>query len=253
MKYIVLSFDDGFLDFKLNALPVLEKYKVKATLNVVSGYADGSVTASYGCLSVEDIQQIHNLGHEIAIHSDSHLKKTTIQDFEKCRAKISEWLNESEFGAVIPYSQRIDEELLEYFISNNYLYVCDYSHPEFVLSLRGFLYKVKNHFFRTSKGNEIIYGLGYTYLKNEFRNSEIPKFNRIPAKKNLLPERLIQIINMLPNNGCITVVMHSILNNENEECEWKDGAWTTDKLEKLVAYYADKSGYKIVTQRELFR
>ena len=112
MKDIVLSFDDGFTDFKNNALPVLEKYGVKASLNVVSGYADRTVQTEYDCLSIDDVKYIHSLGHEIALHSDSHLHKTNIEDYKKCYDKISSWLNISTFGAVIPYSQIVNDDLV---------------------------------------------------------------------------------------------------------------------------------------------
>ena len=38
MRYVILSFDDGRRDFFTNALPVLRKYQLKATLNVVSDF-----------------------------------------------------------------------------------------------------------------------------------------------------------------------------------------------------------------------
>ena len=37
MKYIVFSFDNGLIDFKNNALPILMKYGFKATINVIKG------------------------------------------------------------------------------------------------------------------------------------------------------------------------------------------------------------------------
>ena len=38
MKYVVLSFDDGCRDFYVNAFPILMKYKLVATLNVITDY-----------------------------------------------------------------------------------------------------------------------------------------------------------------------------------------------------------------------
>lgn len=252
MKYIVLSFDDGFTDFKNNALPVLEKYGVKVSLNIVSGYADRTVHTEYDCLSIDDIKRIHNLGHEIALHSDSHLHKTNIEDYRKCYKKIASWLNISNFGAVIPFSQKVDENLLDYFIENKYLYICDYSHPNTIFSLKAFLFRIKNYFFRTNDGNDIVFGLTYIYSKDEFKNSRIPAFKRMPIRFNISAEQIIKMIELMPNNGCMTIVFHSIINDVKEDCEWKEGAWTVKNLEKLVAYCVKNRNCKILRQRELF-
>lgn len=43
MKYITLSFDDGRKDFFTNALPVLKKYNLPATLNVITDFWEKTI------------------------------------------------------------------------------------------------------------------------------------------------------------------------------------------------------------------
>ena len=46
MKYVVLSFDDGRRDFYVNAFPILMKYKLVATLNVITDYVGKKIYES---------------------------------------------------------------------------------------------------------------------------------------------------------------------------------------------------------------
>lgn len=41
-RSVVVTFDDGYLDFKTNALPILERYQVPAVVFVTTGFVDGS-------------------------------------------------------------------------------------------------------------------------------------------------------------------------------------------------------------------
>ena len=80
MKYIVLSFDDSMLDFKLNALPLLNKYEFKACINTITGFVDKSISSETQYLSINDIVQLDKDGFEIAAHSNSHIKPISIKE-----------------------------------------------------------------------------------------------------------------------------------------------------------------------------
>lgn len=77
MKYIVLSFDDGRKDFYKNALPILKKYKLSATLNVVTDFLGKSglcdfASANYECITEDEMVECAGCGIEIASHSSNH-------------------------------------------------------------------------------------------------------------------------------------------------------------------------------------
>ena len=78
MKYIVLSFDDGREDFYTNALPIIKKNRLTATLNVVTDFIGGHRNASEMAsadnkfVSWEEVKECEAAGIEIASHSSNH-------------------------------------------------------------------------------------------------------------------------------------------------------------------------------------
>lgn len=69
-KPIILTFDDGYADFYTDVLPLLEKYKVKATIYVIPGFWD-----KINYMSKEQIQAVASYSAivEIASHTLHHI------------------------------------------------------------------------------------------------------------------------------------------------------------------------------------
>ena len=73
--YISLSFDDGRDDNYIVALPILEKYDMKATFNIATGYIDGSLKnmpSPRPAMTCEQIETLRDKGHELAGHGHMH-------------------------------------------------------------------------------------------------------------------------------------------------------------------------------------
>lgn len=93
-----LSFDDGYLDNYELALPLLEKHGLKATFFVVSGLMGCEFKSSWGwhqVMSLEQIQELHQMGHEIGAHTLTHPKLTQVP-LETVWAEISRSKDELE-------------------------------------------------------------------------------------------------------------------------------------------------------------
>ncbi len=99
-KAVTLSYDDGCkADEKL--IEILNKYGVKTTLNICSGWIEDEAPNAYR--TVSNIKRLAESGnHEIAIHGDNHIaigNTSTvfgINDILKCREKL-----EKLFGGII--------------------------------------------------------------------------------------------------------------------------------------------------------
>lgn len=76
MKYVVLSFDDGRKDFYTDVLPILKKYRLPATLNVITDTLDGSSPCGRAAfpayITKEELMGCAASGVEIACHSADH-------------------------------------------------------------------------------------------------------------------------------------------------------------------------------------
>lgn len=78
-RHVVLTFDDGYLNFFLNALPVLNGLKMTSTVFLVSDLIGGTNVWDQALgdveerlMSQEQIEQVLASGHEIGSHSRSH-------------------------------------------------------------------------------------------------------------------------------------------------------------------------------------
>jgi peptidoglycan/xylan/chitin deacetylase (PgdA/CDA1 family) len=73
-RSVVITFDDGFLDFYTHAMPILQNYQFPATMFVVSDFM-GSRTARFDgkkFMTWDEVRQIESLGIEIGSHTVSH-------------------------------------------------------------------------------------------------------------------------------------------------------------------------------------
>lgn len=78
-KPVVITFDDAFLDFYTEALPVLNRYGLSATLYIPTAYVGGTSRwmedkgeGSRPILSWEQLREIRDSGIECGAHTHSH-------------------------------------------------------------------------------------------------------------------------------------------------------------------------------------
>ncbi len=72
-KEVILMFDDGYSNFRTNALPVLQSHGFTATVSVVTSW-----TGIYPYMSWDDISYCYTNGIEIASHSVDHADLLTL-------------------------------------------------------------------------------------------------------------------------------------------------------------------------------
>lgn len=84
-KSVLLTFDDGFRDFYLNAFPLLKKYNMRAVAFYVGGYSNFP-----GYMDQQMLREIHNSGLvDIQAHTMSHSLLTKLK-LEEQRREIFE-------------------------------------------------------------------------------------------------------------------------------------------------------------------
>jgi peptidoglycan/xylan/chitin deacetylase (PgdA/CDA1 family) len=86
-KPIILTFDDAYTDFYTNVFPLLEKYKVKSNLAVITGLIGGEH------MTWAQLKEVASKGVEIANHTRSHFDLATASA-EQVREDLSAAQNE---------------------------------------------------------------------------------------------------------------------------------------------------------------
>ncbi len=87
---VVLTFDDGYVDNALVALPALERHGFTATFFIVSG-----LVGEEGYMSWAQLEQLRDSGMEIGAHTVSHADLTAL-DPAQARAEMADSLRELE-------------------------------------------------------------------------------------------------------------------------------------------------------------
>ncbi len=97
-KDVILTFDDGYEDFYTDALPILKKYQMKATIYIVNHFIDKK-----GYLNKSQIREIIDSGLvEIGSHTLDHMYlKKSPESFAKKEIFESKKGIEDEFGITV--------------------------------------------------------------------------------------------------------------------------------------------------------
>jgi peptidoglycan/xylan/chitin deacetylase (PgdA/CDA1 family) len=152
LKYVVLTFDDGFRDFYTQAFPILQKYGFTATVFLPTGFIDNKGLKLKGKehLNWIEVRELHNNGINFGSHTVTHpqlklLKKEDIEyEIRQSKETIQNKLGESIDSFSYPF--KFPEEDKEF---TKYLRV--------ILQKFGYKYSVSTRIGTTSKKDDIFF------------------------------------------------------------------------------------------------
>ena len=78
VKSVLITFDDCYSSVIKLALPVLLKYKINVVFFIPAKFVDYNEKNYKDSMSLRDLKEIISQGHEIALHSHSHLDFSNI-------------------------------------------------------------------------------------------------------------------------------------------------------------------------------
>ena len=247
-KKIVMSFDDGRIDFYTVVFPLLKKYNVKATLNVVTGFSDGTYASKYAVCNIDQILEMHKSGLvEIAIHGDAHLRNETVEDFEIAYRKLISILNIQTFGVAMPYNQRPTKQIKKWAKNNCIQYI----RIGWIEAKRKILLLISKLFhLHISFKKRAMLSIEYNSKQIE---KKCPIFYSIPIEISRSPEEYLGIIESSKNNSKIVLMFHSIYKSVETDgnIEYSSGAWSSKNFEILLASILKKQNCKFAFQKDL--
>jgi peptidoglycan/xylan/chitin deacetylase (PgdA/CDA1 family) len=225
----------------------MKKYGLVSTCHVITGFIDGTWkppewATCNGSVTIEQLLQMKNCGHEISSHGDRHISE--IDDFNKSIAKLGSMnLSGSDAGFAIPGSNTSGDHFAEFtnhLKKHNHHYIRGGWHKKIQASI-------------VTYANHIL----YRFLGFQFCYQQVNKWNVINLDREIpryllpslvifcrdKPQKLIRFIENLQNknkyknkNVWLIIMLHGILDT-NEPHYGKDlWCWSTEKFDILCAY-----------------
>lgn len=94
-RALVVTFDDGYADTFAKAFPILQHYKIPATIFITTGFIDGQAPAPAKMLSWNKIKEMERFGIEYGAHTVTHPNLNRLS-LKKATWEISESKNRLE-------------------------------------------------------------------------------------------------------------------------------------------------------------
>lgn len=253
---VSLSFDDARGDNGFIFETVLKRYDLPATLNVTTGYVDGSCPkescpSAKPAMTREEVLKLRESGVvEIAMHGDRHVN--SISDSKACRDKLNAWFGVSDdtiYGFASPGSGMP----LQAFRSAEYR-----AFRSSVLYMRTSMRIRSLEMLRVlcRKTGRIIhlpmlYRIAYADSIMRFRDGKI--IYSVPVMKDTTFAQVKALVKRCMNEGGnLTLMFHSILSDTRGEDAW---TWSLRRFERLCVWLEEQqeSGrLGVLTTAQLF-
>lgn len=238
MKYVAFTFDDGRSDNYLLAKQIMDKYQLRGTVYITTGFIDGTwedkdvLQSPTRPLTITEIVDLYESGWEIGLHGDKH--QTQVDDMRVALNKLQLWgIENKKWGISIPNSATSETEIESIFASE---------------------YGDKISYVRRGRKcdiallkNKVLYGL-YSVLKlkyayrrfnseNVFSCDDIDKLNipSVVVKSNDISKLIIDFIERLSDDTAVVLMLHSILQVNHPMCGKDPWSWDEKNFEMLCS------------------
>lgn len=256
MKDIILTFDDGRIDNYTIAYPIMKKHDVKATMFITTGYIDGTWegnnwASAKGAMSKEHVKEMYDNGFEIALHGDKHI--TDVEDFQISLAKIRDMTGDTNpIGFSLPNSEATAEEveMLKNAYKDELVYVRGGRRCDTGSVFNRILYVLYNitksslAFKLFNKKNFILNG-----EKSSVLNDRIPT---VVVKKGDTVKQLMSLFNSMPEDSACVLMLHSILEKDDEYYGKDAWCWDVESFEELISILKTSNKFDVKCLKELW-
>lgn len=255
MKKIVLSFDDSREDFYTRVFPLLKKYNIPATLNVISGFVNGTAkmnmpSADGKAMTSSQVIECQQSGLvEIACHGATHdnTKEGVLRNIEDMKA----WgANVEGIGFASPTSILTKDNIhmtgIDALVE---LGTLSYVRSGIRTRREGLAYSAFT--FLDSKIHNK--GLFYRLNKRCIIGTQLPSI--LPSVAVNCYHTLSQVKNLIAKmqEGEVVILnFHSVLQKKDAGFGKDKFFWEEGKFEELLKELSSKKSVKVCTTKELF-
>ena len=255
MRKVVLSFDDSRADFYYRVFPLLKQHKLPATLNVISGFVNGTAkmrmpSADGKAMTNAQVVECQQSGLvEIACHGATHdnTKEGVIRNIEEMRA----WgVNVEGIGFASPTSiltkGNIHETGIDALVEQGIL---SYVRSGIRTRREGLVYSAFTLLDSKIHHN----GLFYQLNKRCILGSPLPTILPSVAVNNYhtLPQ-IIKLIEKMQEEEAVILNFHSVLRKSDAGYGKDKFYWEESKFENLLNVLGSDISLKVCTTKDLF-
>lgn len=252
MKYIVLSFDDAREDFYTRALPILKKYGLKASVNVISEFVGRTDlkhldSGHNRCATWEQLEECRQYGIEIANHSAHH--KNSVNGVLECKQALEEHFGADIRGFVSPGSYLTEKNVAPY------LELKEQGHISYIRSgnqIRrdGYIYALIYLVARWLR-SELLFRLHNRRFIIPPHKGELPFYTSIMLDCHNTVEQACSLVRSMRDGEAAIFMFHSIL--DETDPSWGKDKWfnSTTFFDRLCSFLAKQSDIQVITNAEL--
>ena len=253
MKYIAFSFDDGRSDTYEVAKPIMEKYGLRATVNVISGFVLHPdmfrfQSAPKG-MTAEQVVKWQIMGGEIASHGSAHKNSgeeiiNSIDELKSIDVDVNgigfaspeSWLTEANSK-----SSGIEELRTNGTVS--------YLRSGVQIRREGILYTGLSIVERVTHSKWLYYHLN----KRNIIKCTNTIYPSAAVKDYTTLQQLQAYVNKLEDNDSVIFMFHSILQKDDPSYGADHYYWDAGKFESLCGWLKNRDDISVVTVKELIR
>ena len=259
MKTIVLSFDDARSDFYSRAFPVMKRYGIPSTLNVITRYMSdmpGHVNREgkhYRGGSIKELQECYKSGVvEIACHGANHLN--TRNDVEQNIADLRRiGIDESVFGFASPgcgiTEQKKNENGVWDLVEEKKLL---YVRSGISIRREGWLYATLSLIDRYVHSNKLFFYLNKRNIITSTKHLAKRVLPSVTIFSYTQVSQVTYLIENMPESTVAILMMHSVLRKNDTGYGVDRYYWDEKVFKSLCEWLKSRDDIQICMTKELF-
>lgn len=244
MINVSFSFDDSLIDTYTLAYPILKKFKLPFTINVIS---DEVENCSCSFMTTEQLTECYKYGAEIACHGHTHknTKKDVINNIVSI--KNMELFN-GEIGFASPNSEitKFNGKDIKELLSDGSI---SYIRTGVSIRREGILYSILSYIERKTHSKFLFY---YLNKKNIIKNVNPQLLMSVAITKYTTNQQIMHLLNKLKNGESVILMFHHIVDDANSG---KKGTWTYPKSRffSLCESIKNNAEIKVMTTMDMVK
>ena len=253
-KYVVLSFDDGRSDTYENAVPIMDRYGITATINITTDFI--SHPEKYGMfksacnksMSESQVLELYRKGYEIASHGNGHINDP--EDVRESIKILHSWGIDKVYGFASPVSE-LDEKNVLPFINLIKDGTLSYIISGLQVQRQGFIYTWFYVLQQVFKSKYLFYRLNKKELKSTSGGNTF--FFGISVSRYTTADQMVYLLSKMLENAVAIFIFHSILDDGSMGIGVDKWYWTSKQFEEFLKRITCFTEYKFINSIDIVK